>query len=90
MPFAMSDTSIATARTASSAGQGATILDGAGEGACHAGHATTGNIASAWIVAPAVTWSYGNDLNGPSRDRLEALLTYVTAVEAAAQSDRPA
>jgi hypothetical protein len=31
---------------------------------------------------------YGTDLNGPSRDRLEALLTYVTAVEAAAQSDR--
>ena len=32
---------------------------------------------------------YGTDLNGPSRDRLEALLMYVTAVEAAAQSERP-
>jgi hypothetical protein len=32
---------------------------------------------------------YGTDLNGPSRDRLEALRMYVTAVEAAAQSERP-
>jgi hypothetical protein len=32
---------------------------------------------------------YGTDLNGPSRDRLEALLAYVTAIEAAAQSDSP-
>jgi hypothetical protein len=32
---------------------------------------------------------YGTDLNGPSRDRLEALLAHVTSVEAAAQSDSP-
>jgi hypothetical protein len=32
---------------------------------------------------------YGTDLNGPSRDRLEVLLAYVTAIEAAAQSEGP-
>jgi hypothetical protein len=31
---------------------------------------------------------YGNDLNGPSRGRLEALMAYVAAVEAAEQARR--
>ncbi len=49
MSFAIPETSIAAACTASPVGQGATTLDGAGEGASPAGPVPNGNIVLAWI-----------------------------------------